>query len=122
MGGYAVSLDAAHGLDNTGGFQCVPRYPDDTWGPSGTTCAPEVSTSSGSILRAGRDEVGGFTHVQVLPCGDLRVPAQGVHRSGVDPGMRRGRRQERVENVGRISGGIAGFGLTRGSPEWAATP
>ena len=30
VGGYAVSLDAAHGLDNTGGYRRVPRYVDDT--------------------------------------------------------------------------------------------
>src|SRR3954466_4560308 len=48
VGGYAVSLDVAHGLDNTGWFQSVPRYGDDTSGVPTSTSAPGVSTSSGS--------------------------------------------------------------------------
>src|SRR5688572_1087711 len=48
VGGYAVSLDAAHGLDNTGGFQRVPRYEDDTCCMGRVTVAPCRSTSSGS--------------------------------------------------------------------------
>ena len=54
---------------------------------------------AGGVLRAGLDEVGGFTHVQVLPCGDLRVPAQGVPRSPCGPARRRERRRERVEKM-----------------------
>ena len=40
VGGYAVSLDAAHGLDNTGGYRRVPRYEDDTCWLRSDTVAP----------------------------------------------------------------------------------
>ena len=78
---------------------------------------------AGGVLRAGHGEVGGFAHVQVLPCGDLRVPAQGVPRS-VRSGPEAGAREERVEKCGadQRRREIVCFGPARGSPEWAATP
>src|SRR3954452_24628205 len=53
VGGYAVSLDAAHGLDNTGGFQRVPRYRDDTREFPSSTRAPARSTSNGWTVQSG---------------------------------------------------------------------
>src|SRR5687768_73100 len=47
VGGYAVSLDVAHGLDNTGGYRSVPRYGEDTSGAPTSTSAPTASISSG---------------------------------------------------------------------------
>ena len=50
MGGYAVSLDAAHGLDNTGLHRRVPRYREDTSGAPTSTSAPAASTSRASAV------------------------------------------------------------------------
>src|SRR3712207_7428400 len=38
------------------------------------------SLARGALGGAGGREVGGFAHVQVLPCGGLRLPAQEVTR------------------------------------------
>src|SRR3954466_12985962 len=52
VGGYAVSLDAAHGLDNTGCFQCVPRYREDTSVLPRSTPAPPTSTPNGRTVQS----------------------------------------------------------------------
>ena len=72
----------------------------------------------------GHAEVGGFTHVQVLPCGDLRLPAQGSPapwRSGPEAGTHEGTGRKICEADQRRREIIC-FGPARGSPEWAATP
>src|SRR5688572_7914592 len=53
VGGYRVSLDAAHGLDNSGGYRPVPRYEDDTCWPRLDTVPPSTSTSSPSTVHPG---------------------------------------------------------------------
>ena len=70
VGGYAVSLDAAHGLDNTGRFQRVPRYRDDTsGGPGQSPRAPAASTSSGQHGPPRRGECATTCTVAVVVAG-----------------------------------------------------
>src|SRR3712207_669750 len=74
-------------------------------------------------LRRG-DEVGGLAHVQVLPCGDLRLPAQGVIRP-LRPIFERTARDAGSSGCGALLRRRTSDRLqrpARGSPDWAATP
>jgi hypothetical protein len=87
-GGDQVALAHPRGTgDAQFGGQALQLGQQHPGQPTAATAGTGSRSGGGSCL-VGRggvtravDEVGGLAHVQVLPCGDLRLPAQGVTRS-----------------------------------------
>ena len=135
VGGYAVSLDAAHGLDNTGWCRRVPRYRDDTSAPRPARCPVRHRPPAGATVHPGGVSAG---HLRRRTRRPAPAPARWARRrrrprrcpcvaQPVDQGQRLGHRRDarcrwcsRSSVASSSSAGSAGSARAPAAPSAAA--